>query len=109
MRVLVIVHGFPPDALGGSELYAQATSLELQRRFGDEILVVTREASRERSEYSIRREDRDGLQIVWMNNTFSTTRSFEETYRNDTITAAAERLIDEFRPDVAHVHHLTCL
>jgi GT2 family glycosyltransferase/glycosyltransferase involved in cell wall biosynthesis len=109
MRVLVVVHGFPPDALGGSELYAQATSLELQRCYGDKILVVTREASRERSEYSIRREDRDGLQIVWMNNTFSTTRSFEETYRNDTISAAAERLIDEFRPDVAHVHHLTCL
>jgi len=109
MRVLVVVHGFPPDALGGSELYAQATSLELQRRFGDEILVVTRDADPQRPEYSIRRAERDGVTIAWVNNTFRAIRSFEETYRNEAITAAAERLIDAFQPDVAHIHHLTCL
>ena len=44
-----------------------------------------------------------------MNNTFRNTRTFEETYRNDAIGAIASRLIDDFKPDVAHIHHLTGL
>ena len=109
MRVLVVVHGLPPTALAAGELYAHATSLELQRRFGDDIQVLTREADHALPEYSIRRERRHGLRIAWLNNTFKATRSFQETYRNEVIGAAAERLIDEFQPDIAHVHHLTCL
>jgi GT2 family glycosyltransferase/glycosyltransferase involved in cell wall biosynthesis len=30
-------------------------------------------------------------------------------YRNERLGAAAEQLIDAFTPDVAHIHHLTCL
>jgi len=108
MRIVLIVHGFPPSASGGTELYADACAREL-RRLGDEVLVVTREADPGRDEYAVRAEDRDGLRVVWINNTFRATRSFEETYLNDAIEAAAMRAIDAFRPDAAHVHHLTCL
>ena len=44
-----------------------------------------------------------------MNNTFRGISSFEDTYRNDAIGTVAARVIDEFTPDVAHVHHLTGL
>src|SRR5438445_13558149 len=108
MRILSIVHGFPPSAAGGTERYAEAHARELQR-LDDDVLVVTREADPNRDEYAVRAENRDGLRIVWINNTFRSTRSFEETYRNDAIEAAAMRAIDDFRPDAAHVHHLTCL
>ena len=53
------------------------------------------------------RAARRPARIVWMNNTFRNTRTFEETYRNDAIGAIASRVIDDFQPDVAHVHHLT--
>jgi GT2 family glycosyltransferase/glycosyltransferase involved in cell wall biosynthesis len=108
MRALVVVHGFPPRAAGGSEVYAQAHARAL-RKLGDTVLVLTREADPTRAEYAQRHEARDGLDIAWINNTFRATRSFEDTYRNEAVGAIAERLIDEFRPDVAHVHHLTCL
>ena len=44
----------------------------------------------------------------------STTRSadvrrFEDTYRNERLAAVASGVIDDFAPDVAHIHHLTCL
>src|SRR5262249_3966889 len=43
------------------------------------------------------------------NNTFRNTTRFEDTYANDTIGRIAEAVIDEVRPDAAHIHHLTCL
>lgn len=109
MRILVVVHGFPPFAQGGGEIYAHAHARALREQHGDEILVLTREQDPNRAEYDVRTEYRDGLRIVWVNNTFRRTRSFEETYRNDAIGAVASRVIDEFQPDVAHIHHLTCL
>jgi GT2 family glycosyltransferase/glycosyltransferase involved in cell wall biosynthesis len=108
VRIVLIVHGFPPAASGGTENYADACAREL-RRAGDDVLVVTREQDPGHDEYAVRAEDRDGIRIVRINNTFRNKRSFEETYRDDAIEAAMVRAIDEFRPDAAHVHHLTGL
>lgn len=108
MRVLVVVHGFPPAAEGGTEVYAHAHARAL-RQGGDDVLVFTREQVPAAPEYRVRREQRDGLSIVWVNNMFRRTRTFEESYRNPAIAAIAAGIIDEFKPDVAHVHHLTCL
>src|SRR5206468_12657315 len=109
MRVLIVVHGFPPAAQGGAEVYAHAHAKALRAMCGDEIFVIAREQDPNRAEYALRAETRDGLQIAWVNNTFPNTRSLEDSYRNDAIGAIAARLIDDFKPDVAHVHHLTCL
>jgi GT2 family glycosyltransferase/glycosyltransferase involved in cell wall biosynthesis len=108
MRVLEVVHGFPPLAQGGAEIYARTHARALLEA-GDEVVVLTREQDQARDEYAVREEWRDGLRIVWVNNTFRQTRSFADTYRNETIAAIARRLIDDWRPDVAHIHHLTCL
>src|SRR2546425_8212270 len=106
MRLLVIVHGFPPLHQGGSEIYAHAHARALQRLYGDDILVLTRENDPARPEYALRVEQRDGLRIAWINNTFRDVYAFERTYRNGSIDLIAARVIDEFRPDAAHVHHL---
>src|SRR4026208_1790825 len=109
MRVLIVVHGFPPQAEGGCEIYVDAFARALVRHFGDEVLVLTREQDPERPEHSVRSEERDGLRIAWINNTFRSTRTFEDSYRSESIASIAGGIIDEFRPGVAHVHHLTCL
>ena len=108
MRVLIVVHGFPPRAQGGAEIYAHAQAVALARG-GDDVLVLTREQDTTRPEYVVRRERRDGLEIAWINNTFAQSQSFADTYRNDRIGAVAAAIIDGFTPDVAHAHHLTCL
>jgi glycosyltransferase involved in cell wall biosynthesis len=109
MRVLIVVHGFPPKAQGGSEIYAEAHGLLLRRQYGDEVLVLTRDDDVTRPEYEVREEEHEGLRVVRINNTFRSARSFEETYCNETIDALSAGIIDQFRPDVAHIHHLTCL
>jgi GT2 family glycosyltransferase/glycosyltransferase involved in cell wall biosynthesis len=109
MRVLLVVHGFPPLAQGGTETYSHALATRLRDQHGDDVAVLTREQNRGAPEYRVRDELREGMRIRWINNTFRETRSFEETYDNAVITALATAFIDEFRPDVAHIHHLTCL
>ena len=108
MRILVVSHGFPPHAQGGAEIYAHEHALAFART-GDKVLVLTRESNPAREEYSVREERRHGLTIAWVNNTFAKTTSFADTYSNAGLRRVVAPIIEGFAPDVAHVHHLTCL
>lgn len=108
MRILLVVHGYPPAAVGGSEIYAEAHARAL-RRLGDDVLVLAREADPARPEWTLRHETRDGVEIVLVNNTFRASRSFDATYRDHEFRQVASRVVDEFRPNLAHIHHLTGL
>jgi glycosyltransferase involved in cell wall biosynthesis len=109
MRVLLVVHGFPPAALGGTEIYVRDLARALRDRFGDEVVVLARENDPARPEHALRRESRDGLGLVLVNNTFRDRRPFEETWRDPVIRRHVAEVLDEWRPDVVHVHHLTGL
>ena len=109
MRIVVFAHTFPPASEAGSETYARDLAVAIRRRHGDEILVVTREADPRRRERTVRIECLGSLTIAWINNTFADTRSFEDSYINERLATVAASLIDDFDPDVAHIHHLTCL
>jgi GT2 family glycosyltransferase/glycosyltransferase involved in cell wall biosynthesis len=49
------------------------------------------------------------VRVVSINNTFQACTSFDESYANPALLEVALREIDRIAPDVAHVHHLTCL
>ena len=104
-----MVHGFPPASQGGSEIYAELQARTLSQQHGDDVLVLTREYDSTKPEYNLRPETRGPLSIVWVNNTFKAARSFADTYENPALGERAAHVIDEFAPDVAHIHHLTCL
>ncbi len=108
MRILFVVHGFPPSATGGTEIYALDLARALQRQ-GHEVRVLARFANRELPEYTATRHVVSGVPVTLVNNTFLRAASFEDTYRNAAIDAIAGAAIDEYGPDVVHVHHLTCL
>ena len=109
MRVLLVVHGFPPAASGGTEIYVRDLARALRDHCRDEVLVLARENDPARPERALRRESRDGLDLVLVNNTFRERRSFEETWRDPAIRRLFAGVLDEWRPDVVHVHHLTGL
>ena len=54
MRVLQIVHGFPPRGVGGAELYAESLALSLSGRWGDGVAVLTREHVEDAVEFRVR-------------------------------------------------------
>lgn len=109
MRTLLVVHGFPPRASGGTELYAEAHAVTLAARHGDSVLVLTREDDGARPELSVREESRDGYRIAWVNHTFRESTSIEDAWRAPRVADAVRPVIEAFAPEVAHVHHLTCL
>ena len=108
MRILFVVHGFPPEATGGTEIYASGLAQALWRR-GHDIVVLAREARADQPEYRVHRERAGAVEVVRVNHTFRDATSFAHTYRNAAIDAFAGTLLDEVRPDVVHVHHFTCL
>ena len=111
MRVLLVVHGFPPVAMGGTEIYTQQFAEALSELPGLEVSVLTRDGDVSRPEYSVRQEvTASGATVYRINNTFQACATFEESYTNPALANVAARIIDEqVDPDVIHVQHLTCL
>ncbi len=109
MRILFVVHGFPPDALGGTEIYTEGIARAMRETFAEEVFVITREADEQRPEYAVREYERHGLTVFSINNNFSRCQSFAETYRSPAIRLITSRLVDRIEPDIVHIQHLTCL
>ena len=111
MRVLLVVHGFPPAATGGTEIYTQQLARALSELSGLEVFVLTRDGDCGRPEYSVRKEvTSSGVTVYRINNTFQACTSFEDSYANPALASVAARIIDqEIDPDVIHIQHPTCL
>jgi hypothetical protein len=75
VKILFVVHGFPPRALGGTEIHTRALARSLQRDCGHEVAVLTRDADPQVAEFSVTAQMQDGLQLFAINNTFSGFRS----------------------------------
>ena len=64
MRVLLVVHGFPPASQGGAEIYAAAHARTLRHRFGDDVFVLTREQDPSRPQFATRVEKDRRLDVT---------------------------------------------
>jgi glycosyltransferase involved in cell wall biosynthesis len=106
MRILQVIHGYPPRYNAGSEIYTQTISRELVRR-GHDVRVFTREEAQFLPDYSMRdevdpTEPRVRLSIINM------PRS-REAYRHEEVDNRFDDVTTEFDPDVVHIGHLNHL
>ena len=108
MRIVQLVNGLPPEALGGTETYAAALAKELARQ-GHAVSVFSRCARPQQPEYALETTTVEQVEITRVNNTLQETGSFAWTYRNDAIAAHFGELLDRFAPDIVHVQHLMYL
>jgi GT2 family glycosyltransferase/glycosyltransferase involved in cell wall biosynthesis len=109
VRILLVAHGLPPAANGGTEVYVRDLAQSLAASGDDQVMVLTREANPRKPELSVR-TFADGLvRITAVNNTFQSCVSFEESYANPAIERIAGDLLNAFDPEVVHIQHLTCL
>jgi len=109
MRILQVVHGFPPAASAGTEVYVHNLAHALAERPGDEVRVFTRDADPHRPELGVRERTEGLVRVTTVNNTFQSCVTFEDSYANPGIERIAAAFLDEWRPDVVHIQHLTCL
>ena len=107
MRILFVVHGFPPYSVGGTEIYTYNLAKELNK--SHEVYIFYRRADPSQEEYTVSNELFKGLQLTAINNTFRNIVDFSMTYKNEVIARKFSTFIDEIKPDIVHFQHLTCL
>lgn len=107
MKLLFVLHGFPPRDCRGTELY----TLHLIRtlRIRHEVHVFYAEHDFGKPEYQVSRGEYEGISFTAVNQTQLFTRSLSDTYRDRRIEVVFENLLDEIRPDTVHIQHLSTL
>ena len=108
MRVLFVIHTWKPEGRGGSETHADQLAQGLTRK-GNQVGVFTRVWRPDRPPYEVTTATDGQIGITQINHGFDETPTFEWIYKNRWIHEALEREMDEFKPDLVHVHHLTGL
>src|SRR5262249_20994115 len=92
----------------GMEVHAHALATELLR-LGHQPSAFCREGDPRRPEVSRRAWSVDGIPVVGLNYNFEDAVEFSFIHRNPRIEEAFVEELLRVRPDVVHVHHLTCL
>ncbi|MDQ4075336.1 MAG: glycosyltransferase family 4 protein [Chloroflexota bacterium] len=103
MRILHLVHQYPPDDVGGVELHTQSVARELARR-GHEVGVFFRQRAEGRG---LESWEEQGVR-VWAarDGALSPTGRLLATFHAPTVAAFFERVLEEMKPEIVHIHHL---
>ena len=104
MRILHVIHGFPPYNLAGSEIYTYNLACELVKK--DDVHIFHRVLNQDVPEYKVSSSSLNGLHIYTINNTYKYNHSFESFYKNDAIAAEFGQVLEKIHPDVVHFGHL---
>ena len=103
MHILKIIHGYPPNYNAGSEVYSQSICNELSKT--NKVSVFTREENPYTKDFTIHKEVKnENLTIYYVNNPQG-----KDGYRHSELDVNFATLIQEMKPDIAHVGHLNHL
>ena len=108
MRVLLVGASYLPDSVGGVELHMQGLARALQAA-GHEVAVLCRAGAPDQPHLSLRRDQHEDVPVFRLANTFEDATTLERLYAHPGIADACLEVVDQWRPDLVHVHHLTCL
>ncbi len=105
MRILQVVHQFPPRSVGGTEIYTQSLSCALAKG-GHEVIVFHREeGGRPREEETVFRSLKVH-KVYYPLSGVSSLEAFLLSFRNRFIERSFACLLDRLEPQVVHFQHL---
>ena len=112
MRILLVVHKYPPFSIGGTEIYTRNLAYELQRR-GHEVWVYFRREM-PTSTFQAIEEGIGPIQARYVafppeKGPLAAWKTFQHTYRNPEIEADFQSFLERFNPDVVHFQHTMAL
>ncbi len=105
MKVLFVVHGFPPIELGGAEIYSFSLAKALSN-LGLEVVVFARAVDLRKEDYVILKDTIEGLKVYRIVNNYNDIFTFFDLFINRTISKKFEQVIKDERPDIVHFQHL---
>ncbi len=103
MKILKIIHGYPPSYNAGSEVYSQSICEELSKQH--HVTVFTREENPYLPDFNIRYQKQNNhLQFYYVN-----MPRGKDGFRHREIDEQFRNIIIQLQPDVAHIGHLNHL
>ncbi len=106
MRVLNIVHQYPPDFVGGTELYTQTVARSLVTRgYAASVLCPSKQPGN--SAQPLVSADEDGVRVHRVPlGPRSANSVFFDTFTQRTLSTALTTVLQQERPNLIHIQHL---
>ncbi|HKE02295.1 MAG TPA: glycosyltransferase, partial [Planctomycetota bacterium] len=104
LRVLYVVHGFPPESFAGTEVYARQLALAMAAR-GHDVGVFYRSGAGDLPDLALEESEREGIRHFRVGHALA-FRHAGESYAHETVEARFAEALDRFRPEVVHFQHL---
>ncbi|MBI4881605.1 MAG: glycosyltransferase [Planctomycetes bacterium] len=101
MKIVHAVHGYPPELIGGTELYVERLARE-QAAAGHHVLVFSGSVDW-REEFTVEEGEQDGVAVVRAHRNDLYFDRWDKGY-NPLVAVLFERVLAAERPDVLHVH-----
>jgi glycosyltransferase involved in cell wall biosynthesis len=108
LRIVHVISGYLPRETSGTQIHVRDLCRGLRSR-GHEVEVFARLGGDEYPEFTVSRDQWDGVPVTRITNNFIDVDRFELLYSHPVIDRRFGEFLDDRRPDVVHVHHLTCL
>ncbi len=102
MKILKVIHGYPPTYNAGSEVYSKSICESLAEKH--EVKVFTREQNEYQLDFAVRKEIRNGIPITLIN-----LAREKDGYEHAQVNEAFRKVLLQFQPDIVHVGHLNHL
>ncbi|MCW8140837.1 MAG: glycosyltransferase, partial [Planctomycetota bacterium] len=106
MKVLHVIHGYPPFYMAGSEVYTRHLVREQAKTA--KVAVFTRVENVFASAFEVTDADEDGVFVRRVNKP-QRDYTFKDKYLDPRVDDAFRAMMRDFRPDVVHVGHLSHL
>ena len=103
MRVALVVHGWPPETVGGTGLYVSVLAKSLSKH-GHRTCVVFPQPTE--TQVPLQDENR-AFEVIPIS--VPSPRRWEETWSQQNVEAQWTTWLNDWRPDVVHFHHLAGL
>jgi len=103
MRILHLVHQYPPDYVGGTEYYTQSAAQALSAR-GHSVAIFTRRHVEGKGS-SLRMDGDVPVHLAW-NGTLTPRQRFLTTFGHADIAGAFDEILAQFAPHLIHIQHL---
>jgi len=106
LKVLKVIHGYPPYYMAGSEIYTANFCNEISKKV--DLSIFTRIEDEFTKPYNCSESKENGIRIIRVNKP-SRDYTFRSKYQDIKMAKIFEHFLDEISPDIVHIGHLSHL
>lgn len=107
MRILLVIHGYPPYYMAGSEVYTYNLAQELSKK-GYEVFIFTRIENPYEQDYTVTDSIESNISIHRINKA-KRDYTFQDKYLDPNIDQLFREYLKKIKPDIVHIGHLSQL